>query len=139
MPRPLHGLLCALLSCYPTGDASVSLPEDLVAELARAGVERTIEPRLSIPMTYRSPGGEHAASSALLALAERASSQIHLEVAPSPLRTAALIDLLWADDRRIPLERSIAYLRTASRLADRPAPVLTDLAGGLAAVWQEVH
>jgi len=148
---PLRGLAYTLLACYSSGDAIVThQPRDnLTAELAGIGVDRTIEPRLSIPMTYRPcaravpPGGtvERAdcrttrkgrpPSAQLLEIAARASAQIHTQVAPAPLRAAALIDLLWADDQRIPLERSIRYLRTAARLADRPAPVLTDLAAAL--------
>ena len=53
---PLHWLVCGLLSCYSTSDAIVgdSHRPDLVDELASIGVERTIEPRLSIPMAYHS-------------------------------------------------------------------------------------
>jgi CHAT domain-containing protein/tetratricopeptide (TPR) repeat protein len=144
----LVGLL--LVSHCTNGGASHS-PEhaDLVAALARVKAARTIEPRLSIPTAYRScpaavpVGGtvpraqcaltpeDLAPSSATLDLAQRASARIRAEADPEALHAAALIDLLWADEGGIPLERSISYLRTASRLANRSAGVLTDLAAAL--------
>jgi CHAT domain-containing protein len=122
---------------------------DLIARLARVGTARTIEPRLSIPTAYRTctvgvPAGgtvprancaaspeDLAPSSATLDLAQRASARIRAEADPEALHTAALIDLLWAGEQGIPLERSVSYLRTASRLAERPAGVFTDLAAAL--------
>lgn len=43
------------------------------------------------------------------------------------LRTVALVDLEWSADSGIALDRSIAYLRTASKLAPQPASSLADL------------
>ena len=141
----------SLLGCSPLGHSTPSNPKrgGLVAELARAGVERTIQPRLSIPVAYRPcvnavpPGGTmpraecgaaaagRSSSPPLLDLAQRASAQVHTEADPSALHAAALIDLLWTPDQGIPIERSVAYLRTASRLAERRAPILADLSAAL--------
>jgi len=70
-------------------------------------------------------------SPALLDIAERASAQVHALADPVALHAAALIDLLWAQDQGIPIDRSVAYLRTVSRLVQRRAPVLTDLSAAL--------
>jgi CHAT domain-containing protein len=72
-----------------------------------------------------------SSSPLLLDLAQRASAQVQAEADPSALHAAALIDLLWTPDQRIPIERSIAYLRTASRLAEHRAPILADLSAAL--------
>ncbi len=145
------GLGCGLLGCSPLGHSAPSDPQrrGLVAELARAGVERTIQPRVSIPVAYRPcvnavpPGGTmprakcgaaaagRSSSPPLLDLAQRASAQVHTEADPSALHAAALIDLLWTPDQGIPIERSVAYLRTASRLAEPRAPILADLSAAL--------
>jgi CHAT domain-containing protein/tetratricopeptide (TPR) repeat protein len=145
------GLGSSLIGCSSIGHSTPfdAQHDGLVAELGRAGAERTIEPRLSIPIVYRpcasavpasgtvaradcagTVAGHHA-STALVNLALRASAQVHAEADPSALHAAALLDLLWTPDERIPVERSVGYLRTASRLARRPAPVLTDLAAAL--------
>jgi CHAT domain-containing protein/tetratricopeptide (TPR) repeat protein len=145
------GLGPRLIGCSSIGHStpSDSQHDGLVAELGRASVERSIEPRLSIPIVYRPcasavPAGGtvaradcggtvagHPASTVLVDLARRASARVHAEADPSALHAAALLDLLWAQDQRIPIERSVAYLRAASRLADRPAPALADLAAAL--------
>jgi CHAT domain-containing protein len=145
------GLGASLMGCSSLGHSTPSDPhrDGLVAELGRAGVQRSIEPRLSIPITYRPcasaiPAGGTVAradcgaaaarpgtSPALLDLAERASARVHAEADPSALHATALLDLLWSQDQRIPIERSVAYLRAASRLSPRPAPVLADLAAAL--------
>jgi len=110
---------------------------------------RTIEPRLTIPLVYRPctrtvpdggtipkadcglPSPRAGASAALRDLSVRVAGRVRAETKPSALQAAALIDLIWNNGERIPLERSITYLRTASRLADRPASALTDLAAAL--------
>src|SRR5712692_5897743 len=146
------GLSSALLGCSSIGHSAPSNPQyhGLVAELGRTGAQRTIAPRLSIPVVYRPcvsgavpPGGTtpradcgaatagRSLSPALLDIAERASAQVHALADPVALHAAALIDLLWAQDQGIPIDRSVAYLRTVSRLAQRRAPVLTDLSAAL--------
>jgi CHAT domain-containing protein len=122
---------------------------DLITGLAGVEAARTIEPRLSIPTTYRScsvgvpadgtiPRAQCAVipedlapSGATLDLAQRASARIRAGADPEALHAAALIDLLWAGEGGVPLERSVSYLRTAARLSVRPAGVLTDLAAAL--------
>jgi CHAT domain-containing protein/tetratricopeptide (TPR) repeat protein len=42
---------------------------------------------------------------------------------------AALADILWADGGGISLDRSVSFLESAARLAEKPAVVLADLAG----------
>ncbi|HEY8104480.1 MAG TPA: hypothetical protein VIE46_00160, partial [Gemmatimonadales bacterium] len=70
-------------------------------------------------------------SPAILALADSTRKRLGVEADPDALHVAAIIDLLWAGSEGIPLERSVSYLRTASRLTDHPAAVLTDLAAAL--------
>ncbi len=153
--RPaLRALPCfawLLLNSHCANESAVHRRDDadLIAELARAGPARSIEPRLSIPLRYRPcspaaaeggtvPRGACAVtpedalpSSAVLDLAERASLRLRSEADPGALQAAALIDLVWGGGTGMPLERSVSYLRTASRLADRPAGVLADLAAAL--------
>jgi CHAT domain-containing protein len=47
---------------------------------------------------------------------------------PTALHTAALVDLLYEEGGGKSLQRAISSLQTAAQLADRPAPVLADLA-----------
>jgi CHAT domain-containing protein len=119
----------------------------MLAELARASeLPRTLAPRLSIPVEFRActlstppegtipqatceaPSDPILPSRRILDLAARASAAVHARVDPEALHTAALIDLVWGGASGASLERSISYLQTASRLSDRPSPVLADLA-----------
>jgi CHAT domain-containing protein len=119
----------------------------MLVELGRVSdLPRTLAPQLSIPSAYRScsldtpPDGTIPKatcqassdpilpSSKILDLAARASAAVHARVDPEALHTAALIDLVWGGAAGASLERSISYLQTASRLSDRPGPVLADLA-----------
>ncbi len=140
-----------LLNSHCANDSAVRKhdPPDLMLELARAGTARTIEPRLSIPMVYRPCSADVAAGGTvpraacaavpedvlppptILDLAKRASSRLRTGADPEALHAAALIDLVWAGEDGIPLERSVSYLRTASLLADHPAGVLADLTAAL--------
>src|SRR5262249_32674542 len=72
-----------------------------------------------------------APSSAMLDVAQRASALIQANADPDALHAAALIDLVWGGEGGIPLERSVSYLRAASRLAERRAAVYADLAAAL--------
>jgi len=58
----------------------------------------------------------------------RASRAVIGKVDPDALHAAALVDLLWTDEKGIALERSIKYLMAASTLAPQRAAVFTDLA-----------
>ncbi|CAN5868687.1 hypothetical protein BH23GEM5_BH23GEM5_00040 [soil metagenome] len=119
----------------------------MLAELARASeLPRTLAPRLSIPVEFRActlstppegtipqatceaPSDPILPSRRILDLAARASASVHTQVDPEALHTAALIDLVWGGASGASLERSISYLQTASRLSERPGPVLADLA-----------
>ncbi|HTC23942.1 MAG TPA: hypothetical protein VK688_06240, partial [Gemmatimonadales bacterium] len=142
--------LCAG-ACRSADDSSAAPARagGLVAELSGTRPERTIAPRLSIPVVYHpctsttptagtvprtvcKPSAPfHTPSPALLDLAQRASARVHADGDPAALQTAALIDLIWTPEERIPVERSVAYLRAAARLAARPAPILADLAAAL--------
>ncbi len=93
---------------------------------------RAIEPRLSLPAPYQPvPSAPQPPSDAVLELAERAAARVRHHADARTLHAAALVDLLWAGTDGIPLDRSISYLRTVSRLEDRSAAALTDLAAAL--------
>src|SRR5262249_31754944 len=122
---------------------------DPLVALSRLEITRTIEPRLSIRTAYQPcsaaiPAGgtvpradckaataNFAPSSAMLDVAQRASALIQANADPDALHAAALIDLVWGGEGGIPLERSVSYLRAASRLAERRAAVYADLAAAL--------
>src|SRR5262245_24131985 len=140
-----------LLTSHCASDAAGrgSGNRDPLVALSRVEMTRTIEPRLSITTAYRPcssavpTGGtvpradckaareDLAPSSAVLDVAQRASALIGANADPNALHAAALIDLIWAGEGGIPLERSVSYLRTASRLAGRNAAVYADLAAAL--------
>jgi tetratricopeptide (TPR) repeat protein len=140
-----------LLTSHCASDAAGrgSGNRDPLVALSRVEITRTIEPRLSIPTAYRpcsaaiptggtvpradctAAGEDLAPSSAVLDVAQRASARIQANADPDALHAAALIDLIWAGQGRIPLERSVSYLRTASRLASRESGVYADLAAAL--------
>ncbi|HTK42856.1 MAG TPA: hypothetical protein VL287_14795, partial [Gemmatimonadales bacterium] len=139
-----------LLTSHCASDAAGrgSGNRDPLVALSRVEITRTMEPRLSIPTAYRRclaavpTGGtvpradckvareDLAPSSDVLDVAQRASVRIQANADPDALHAAALIDLIWGEGG-IPLERSVSYLRTASRLASRESGVYADLAAAL--------
>jgi CHAT domain-containing protein len=139
-----------LLTSHCASDAAGrgSGNRDPLVALSRVEITRTMEPRLSIPTAYRPclaavpTGGtvpradckvareDLAPSSDVLDVAQRASVRIQANADPDALHAAALIDLIWGEGG-IPLERSVSYLRTASRLASRESGVYADLAAAL--------
>lgn len=105
-----------------------------------AGQDRLIGPRLSIsrrhaPCPARVPPGgtiprttcpaRRTPPAALRATVARAGSD---PLDPAAY-AAALSDVLWADGGGISLDRSISFLHTAARLAEKPAVALADLSG----------
>lgn len=140
-------LLCGIVLTQSTCDGTlagdgVRLPQ----ELARLGLGRTFAPRLSIPLEYRAcslrPPGEGTVQIAECGGDPSGAPRRGVTGGLSPRRTdagpdgggteelhaAALMDLLWARGPGIPLQRSISSLQTLSRLSERPAPPLADLA-----------
>jgi CHAT domain-containing protein len=113
--------------------------------LAGAGIGRLVPPRLSIPTRYEAcratPGTEGSPPrtecggassqgpdwSRITAVAERASAGVLASMDPDALHAAALLDLLWADEKGILLDRSISYLQSVARLRLNDVAVLTDL------------
>lgn len=75
-------------------------------------------------------------SKKIAGLASLASARIRMDGDPSALHAAALVDLLWADDGRISIDRSINYLERAADLSDDPTSVLSDLSGALIVRFQ---
>ncbi|MGH7517284.1 MAG: CHAT domain-containing protein [Gemmatimonadales bacterium] len=140
----------SLVLCHCAGDSAAGGANhpDLIGLVERVQLARTFEPRLSVPVEYRRcrigsvatgtvPHPTCAAEAdatpppAILDLAERASRRLRASADPDALHAAALVDLGWSGEDGIPLERSVSYLQTASRLADRSAVILTDLAAAL--------
>lgn len=130
--------------------ASAAPGDAFVARLARLTTDdRSLAVRLSVPTAgpcRTSPAEPPAIPRAecandttrlppsdLLNLAADVSAAIDSDGDPAALRTAALIDLLWADEAGISLDRSISSLRTAARLAADPAAALADLSAVLLA------
>jgi len=148
--RVFAGFGAILLTSHCASDAAGrgSGSRDPLVALSRVEMTRTIEPRLSITTAYRpcsaavpkggtvpradckAAGEDLAPSSAVLDVAQQASARIQANADPDALHAAAIIDLIWGEGG-IPLERSVSYLRTASRLAERKAAVYTDLAAAL--------
>lgn len=62
------------------------------------------------------------------AVIRRAAEAARAGVDPDALHAAALANLVYSGAARNLLDQSISYLQTASRLTERPAPVLADLA-----------
>jgi CHAT domain-containing protein len=138
-----------LVLCHCAGESTATGgdPPHLIGSVAAAGIPRTIEPRLSVPLSYRTCRPADSAgtaayttcgleadatpSSAVLDLAGRASQQLRAQADPDALHAAALIDLAWAGNDGISLQRSVSYLQTASRLSSRSAAILTNLAAAL--------
>lgn len=134
--RPLLvGIACFLIAGASCGDARAP---DLAAELG-AAVRRDppIGPRLSIPTTPACEPNAHACRRApaapppaVLRIAREANRVLEDSARTDALHASALVDLIWGEGG-ISIDRSIESLRSASRLAARPAPILTDLAAAL--------
>ncbi|HEY0022192.1 MAG TPA: CHAT domain-containing protein [Longimicrobium sp.] len=115
-----------------------------VHELARAGIARRIQPLLSVPLRYGTciprtapdalisrtdcATGLDPSSDRVTTITSRALAAIRSTGDREAMHAVALIDVLWADDEGISLQRSITYLQTVATLTDRPAPALADLA-----------
>lgn len=147
-PRALRVLavLCALLfaACGPA-DVPRGLLRDLARELRHGA---PVAPRLSVlgapscvPVPGRAAGcaAAHAPSGRIAALATRAGRAVRDRADPTALHAAALIDLLYEPGTGKPLQRAISSLQTAARLAERPAPVLADLAGAYLVRAERAH
>lgn len=150
-PR-LHraGVACLALLCLGAAFAFGAAPgkassRGLVAELAREAASLPAnEPRLSISSGVRPCTAVPRASALWGAcvpaeaggirstrvqdIGVRAAAGIAANADPGAMHAAALIDLLYDAAEGKTLQRSISFLQTASRLTDRPAPVLADLA-----------
>ncbi|HEX5869150.1 MAG TPA: CHAT domain-containing protein, partial [Longimicrobium sp.] len=63
-----------------------------------------------------------------MALTKRAAAAHSATLNADTLHAVALSDLIWGRSSDVVLQRVIESLETAARLADRPAPVLADLA-----------
>jgi CHAT domain-containing protein len=145
MRSPLKYLaaLALLAACEPAG---AHIEAGLLRDLSRTGTARMFAPRLSVAMEYRpctvgvpSSGSIPIASCIpdaaaaepdpdVLDLAVRAAEDLRTGADPGALHTVALIDLLWAHPPGNSVTRSIASLQAAARIAERPAPILADLA-----------
>ncbi|HEX2205896.1 MAG TPA: hypothetical protein VHG91_21455, partial [Longimicrobium sp.] len=131
-------LLPLLAACAPDRPRD----DDFAALAAALESAPGIAPRLSVGTAFRRctervpPGGtiaradcparRRARTGAVAALLEEfAPGQ------PARLRADALVDLHWDDARGKRLDASISSLRRTAELAERPAPVLADLAAAL--------
>lgn len=138
---------CATIALLTTcravedGDAHAGI----IGEIQRAGLARAIGPRLSIGTKYR-PCSSHPAKGGTIPVTRcegtpedgvppeaitrllSVSRSVPATTDPDTLHAIALLDLLWAADEGISLNRSISFLQSAVRLSDRPGPVLVDLA-----------
>jgi len=118
-------------------------PHDLLSELAReTRGQGVVGLRLSVVSALRpclSPrGAEHrersceaapaAPSTHALLLIRRAGEAALAGVDPDALHAAAVANLVYSGGAGNLLDQSISYLQSASRLTERPAPVLADLA-----------
>jgi CHAT domain-containing protein len=139
----LFALICAAAALYV--GRSGERRGGTLAELGRSGaLVRTFAPRLSQSAGFRpcvastSPGATipraecagdaRGAPRRILELSVRAANEVRESASPQALHASALIDLVWSDTAGIPLERSISFLQTASRVSERPAAALADLA-----------
>lgn len=140
-------LFCATIP-LSTCDRATGAPDvgGLVEELARLRIPRTQAPRLSITSEYQSCRYRRPAegtlletvcpetplevltSSRLSRITERVGHGVRTGSDPEVLHAAALIPLLWPNSTGNSVHSSISLLQSAARLAERPAPVLSDLA-----------
>lgn len=130
----LAALIIALLCAVTPSGCSTAhddeAPSGLLSDLARElTAAPAITPRLSIspargPRTLAARRNPARVSR----IAARAAQGVRDSADASAMHTAALIDLLFENGTRKSLQRSISSLQTAARLAERPAPVLVDLA-----------
>lgn len=111
----------------------------LLAELTRETRDQGVSGmRLSIVSSFRACGndpadaacgvGERMASRRELALIRRVNEAARTGADPEAMHVAALAMMLYPTSGGNHLDRSISYLQSASRLTERPAPVLADLA-----------
>lgn len=118
-------------------------PASLLRELTRETRRHAVSGvRVSIVSAYRActpaadpdvPGtvcrpAEGRPSRRTLSVIRRAAQAARAGADPQALHAAALALMLFPSPGGNHLDESISYLQTASRLADRPAPVLADLA-----------
>jgi hypothetical protein len=146
------GVAFTILAIGVAGVHRPGIPRRLVGELAleTKGVRR-VTPRLSIsPDEPSCTGPESGSACAVSATAPplseeitsigvRASRAMRTSGDPDALHAAALIDLLYDDKPGKSLQRSISTLQTAVRLANRPAPVLADLAAAYLIRAERAH
>lgn len=113
-----------------------------------AGRHRLTGPRLSVSRAHAPcparvpPGGTIPRATCPAPRSAPSLSRDLLSPAPldadplDPARyAAALVDVLWADDRGVSLDRAVAFLESAARLADRPAGVLADILADLSGAY----
>lgn len=136
-----------LLACLATTRSSPDpdAPRGLLTQLAGLGWDPAAAPRLSIspekrpcsvpaPVAtlFRTRCGNAPAGRPRPALvdrvARRATRAVGGGVEPGAMHAAALVHLLYGVERGKSLHASISSLRVAAWRADRPAPVLADLA-----------
>ncbi|HEU4457244.1 MAG TPA: CHAT domain-containing protein, partial [Longimicrobium sp.] len=138
-------LVVGALAAHALGGAGAGGDEPgFLAAMARLDAPRTVAPRLSTGGEYRRcaervpPGGtvpradcgpaEWISSDRAISLATRAARAAETTGDLEARRAVALLDLLGNVEVGKRLQGAIASLETAARLADRPAPVLADLA-----------
>ncbi|HEU4560474.1 MAG TPA: CHAT domain-containing tetratricopeptide repeat protein [Longimicrobium sp.] len=112
---------------------------DLAREVRK---EEVADVRLSIPSAFHScsapPGSLQTTSGCtdeartpsrrVLGVVRRARAATRASADPDALQALAVVNLLFAGEVKIPLYQSISSLESASRLSERPAPALADLA-----------
>ncbi|HEX6373091.1 MAG TPA: CHAT domain-containing protein [Longimicrobium sp.] len=116
-------------------------PQGLLGELAREmGAAPAITARLSIsPARPPAASAARAPSPRISRIAARAAQGVRDSADTGAMHAAALIDLLFDGGGGKSLQRSISSLRTAAGLAERPAPVLADLAAAYLVRWERDH
>jgi CHAT domain-containing protein len=125
-------LWLSLCSCAGDSAAGRAAPPRLTNAIDRFELPRTIEPRLSVSVSYRSSIEANATPSpAILEVAEQAARRLRAQADPDALHAAALIDLAWSEYDGIALQRSVSYLQTASRMSNSSAAIMADLAAAL--------
>lgn len=138
----LVAVLCGGTAAALAGNRRPHTAGGLLGELQREiGAAALIEPRLSIsPDDPRCAAGADSRagcaplsvatlpSDRIASIAARAARAIRERADPDALHAAALISLLYESTSDRSLHQAIAAMKTASRLAERPAPILADLA-----------
>jgi CHAT domain-containing protein len=149
-------LLCAAVAAGCNHDRGDEAPKGLLGELARElDAAQAISPRLSIGRAeppciaeeIRAAGDRRScaprpraySSGRIAAIAARAQRAVRDSTDPQAMHAAALIDLLYEPGAGKPLERAISSLQAVARLAERPAPVLADLAAAYLVRAERAH